>query len=61
MHLSGLGGHFGRDKNHGLVSQKYFWHQMRKDIKNLSLHVEFVNFLKEGNKIQDYIQPYYCP
>ena len=32
MHSNGLGGHFGRDKNFGLMSEKIFWPNMRRDV-----------------------------
>lgn len=33
-HSNGLTGHFGRDKTHITINERFFWPQLRKDINN---------------------------
>lgn len=37
-HSSGLTGHYGRDKIYILVSERFFWPQLRKDVNNFVRH-----------------------
>lgn len=34
LHGGGLAGHFGKDKSFQLMSDRYFWPQLRKDVSN---------------------------
>lgn len=34
LHAGGLAGHFGKDKKMELISHRYFWPQLRKDVTN---------------------------
>ena len=55
MHLNGLGGHFGRDKTFGLVNEKFFCPNMRRDMKRLVTVCRVCQMEKGGSKIHAYV------
>jgi hypothetical protein len=49
LHSGGLAGHFGRDKTIGLVEDRFFWPQLRRDVQMVIKHCRTCQLAK-GSK-----------
>ena len=54
-HSGGLARHFGHEKTFAQLNNLYYWLEMRINVRNLSIDVEFASMQRGKDRIQDCI------